>query len=231
MKKLTIIFFALSISVFAQAPNADGILDKVKDKFKTVRDYRAEVNVKIDVDFLKVPEANATILYKQPDKFRIKAKEFALLPKEGLRFSPLEITRARYTSVFIRNESMNGAKTAVIKVLPLDDTSRIILSTLWIDTDNSVIRKIESTTKDGGTFTVEMNYNRNLTSYPLPSSQKFIFDINSGRIPKNPMMSRNKDNSNKQADKNKTTRGTIYLTYKSYKVNQGIADKEFQEKK
>jgi hypothetical protein len=58
-------------------------------EFEKIDDYQVDVRIKVDVDFLKMPEREATIYYKKPDKFHIDSENFAMLPKSGLNFSPL----------------------------------------------------------------------------------------------------------------------------------------------
>ena len=83
---LIILFVTLG---FSQQKNPETILDDVKKEFEKIEDYQVDVKIKVDVEFLKMPEREATIFYKKPDKFHIDSENFALLPKSGLNSSPL----------------------------------------------------------------------------------------------------------------------------------------------
>ena len=43
-----------AISAFSAGPDAELILQKVKDKFEQVEDYKASVSIQVDVDFVKI---------------------------------------------------------------------------------------------------------------------------------------------------------------------------------
>ena len=91
MKILSIILFVLVGFTNAQVKDAEQILNEVKDKFNKIKDYEVDVSIFVDVDFLKVPESNAKIYFKQPDLVKLDSEGFALLPKEGVNFSPIKL--------------------------------------------------------------------------------------------------------------------------------------------
>jgi outer membrane lipoprotein-sorting protein len=93
-----IISFEATISL-AQKKDPDKILEDVKKAFNTVKDYVVDIEIKVDVNFLKVPNSKAKIYYKQPDKIHLESESFALLPKEGLDFSPFGLLKEKYTAI------------------------------------------------------------------------------------------------------------------------------------
>lgn len=228
----SVILLVLSISVYGQTTSPEAILEKVKSKFAEVKDYQVGVSINVDVDFLKVPVTQATIFFKQPDKIKFKAEGFALLPKEGLNFSPLTILRGDYTSIYEKEDILYGNKVFIIKVIPLGGSSEIILSTLWIDKKDYIIRKVESTTKMSGTFTIDLSYEQPFNKYALPSSLVFAFDISRIDIPKGISGAMNEEEEPKKGKKKaKITHGTVTITYSNYIINKGIADSIFDEDK
>lgn len=231
MKKIILLFF-IPVICFAQNKKSDEILDSVKENFNSVKDYEVNVHIKVDVNFLKVPEAQAKIFYKQPDKIKLKSEGFAMLPKEGLNFSPTNFLTGDYTSIFDKEEIVEGNPCYLVKVIPLGDKSNLILTSLWIDKNNYIIRRIESTTKTNGTFSIDLKYNNNF-NYPLPSSMIFTFNVQKMELPKgitgdmDEMNQSEKDENNKS----KTTSGKVYVTYSDYKVNINLPDSIFAEDK
>jgi outer membrane lipoprotein-sorting protein len=231
MKKL-LLFFFIPLICFAQSNKSEEILDKVKENFNKVKDYEVDVQIKVDVNFLKVPESNAKIYFKQPDKIRLKSSGFAMLPKEGLNFSPLNFLTGDYTSFFDKEGTVDGYSCYLIKIIPLGDKSDLILTNLWIDKNNFVIRQIESTTKSNGTFTINLKYSDEL-NYPLPSSMVFAFNVRKMELPES--LGGNMDDTN-QSDKEKKNRngattGKVYVTYSNYKVNSNLPDSVFADEK
>lgn len=226
-----LIFFILLefCFVFGQTKNPDQILKEVKNKFEKVNDYVVNVDIKVDVSFLKIPETRAKIYFKQPDKVRVFSENFALLPKEGLNFSPLSFLKNKYTAVFGEDTLLNGHKVSLIKIIPLDERSNIILTTLWVDQQKDVIRKAESVTKFSGTFTLEFSYKNSPDSYALPSEMTFSFNTENQSIPQ--MFPGDETDSqsqeNKQKRKKKLSEGKVYISYFNYIVNRGIPDSVF----
>jgi hypothetical protein len=228
MLKILSIFLIGFISLTAQKKDPDLILKNVKEKFNKVQDYIVDVNIKVDVDFLKVPETQAKIYYKQSNKVHVESESFALLPKEGLDFSPLGLLKDEYTAIYEREEEIDGIITSVIKVIPLGESADIILSTLWVDEANDVIRKIESTTKLNGTFSIEFKYN-SIGEYALPSALIFSFNVDKMNIPKG--MSGDFNQEVKRDEKKGPTTGRVFINYSNYKINTGLTDKFFEDKK
>jgi outer membrane lipoprotein-sorting protein len=231
MKKIIFLLLIPTIC-FTQNKDSDKILDLVKENFNRVKDYEVNVHIKVDVNFLKVPEAVATIYYKQPDKIKLKSEGFAMLPKQGLNFSPVSFLTGDYTSIFDKEENVDGKPCYLIKVIPLGDKSDLILTSLWIDKERYIIRKIESTTKSSGTFTINLNYNNNL-KYPLPSSMEFEFNVQKIELPKE--LTGDIDGMNQTEKGNhkrrRITSGKVYVTYSDYKVNINLPDSLFEENK
>ena len=226
---MKILLILLTIGLGISNPpkkDPDQILDQVKKTFNQVQDYIVDVNIKVDVDFIKMPETKATIYFKQPDKVHLESENFAMLPREGLDFSPMGFLKTKYTAIYEKEDTVDGNKTDVIKVIPLEDESNVVLTTLWIDELRHIIRKVQSTLKVGGTFSIELKYDNSM-NYPLPSSMIFTFNIERLNLPKGMGGQLNEDRSKEK----KRAPGKVYVTYSNYKVNKGIPDSVFEEKK
>ncbi len=226
MKKIIIILLLTISPLFSQGANPDAMIQKVKDNFSKVKDYVVDAHIKVNVDFLKVPETNAKIYFKQPDKVKLTSPQFALVPKEGLNFSPMSFFKNKYSAVFVKNESLWGFNTALIKLVPLEESEDIILTSLWIDSNYFIIRKAEVTTKSKGTYGLQLNYDVGKTKFYVPVSMIFLFDVKKDDFP-------NKfgNSSDNKAPKKKNFKGTAEIKYSNYIINKGISDKIFKEEK
>ncbi len=227
MKKLLIVFLVISTAAFSQNVNPDVLIQKVRDNFGKVKDYEVDAHIKISVDFLKVPETDAKIYFKQPDKVKLSSSQFAMIPSEGLNFSPLSFFKNKYSAVFIKNENLWGFNTAVIKIVPLEESQDVILTTLWIDVTYNIIRKAEITTKTKGTYGLQLNYDVGKTKFSVPVSMIFMFDVKPDNFPKK--FGNNTDAE--KAKKKKSVKGTAEIMYSNYKINKGIPDSIFNEEK
>src|SRR3989339_1169415 len=182
MKKIFLILFIIAAAfVSAQTKDPNKILNAVRQKFNQVKDYQVDVSVKLDMSFIKVPEMHVKVFFKQPDKIKIQSEGFAMVPKQGLNFSPAQLLKGDFSTIYVRSETVDNHKIDVVKVIPNSDSSNVILSTLWIDAAESLIRKAETTTKKGGTTKIELNYDD--TKYGLPSQVKLSFNLGEMQVP------------------------------------------------
>ena len=229
--KIILLVISVLSSSYSQTNDPDFILKKVLETFNKVQDYEVNVNIKVDVDFLKVPETEAKIYFKQPDKVHFESATFALLPREGFDFSPSTLLKKKYTAFYERVDTIDDFRTAVVKVIPLGETDDVILSTLWVDQAKNVIRKVESTTKTKGTFAIELKYDQANFKYPLPSLMIFSFNIDKTNIPMGFSGDMSPESKERKKDNKPTTAGKVYVSYSNYKVNIGIPDEIFEPKK
>ena len=228
MKKIfgILFFFGCTIS-FSYAQNVNTILQKVKDKLNLVNDYEASGEMKTKVIFLKVPVANIKIYYKKPDKLKIKnEKGISFIPKGAVSININNVlTNNTFTALDAGIAKIGNANVRVIKLLPQDDNNDVVLSTLYID-DNFLILKAKTTTKDNGTYELEMNYGK-YAAYGLPDKVIFTFNTKDYKIPKGVTFDYS-DDKKKTPDKTQARKGTIQITYRSYIINKGLSEAVFK---
>lgn len=226
INKLILTLLLFTASSIAQKPDPEVILENVKKEFEKIDDYQVDVRIKVDVEFLKMPERQAKIYYKKPDKLQIESDNFAMLPKSGLNFSPLGFLSYKYTAFYEKEDTINGKLVSVVKVIPIEANADVILSTFWIDTERNLILKIESSRKPQGTFTIYLDYLKTTGNFWLPSDMVFTFSLEPGMLPGR--IAEELYKGNKQDDEAK--KGSVYLFYSDYKVNQGLPDSLFEQK-
>ncbi|MEO5782491.1 MAG: hypothetical protein ABIQ07_04420 [Ginsengibacter sp.] len=228
MKKIFVFLFLFGFIVscsYAQDVNA--ILQKVKDKLNLVNDYEASGEMKTKVVFLKVPVANVKIYYKKPDKLKIKnEKGISFIPKGTVSININNVlTNNTFTALDAGVAKLGNTNVRVIKLLPEDDNNDVVLSTLYID-DNFLILKAKTTTKDNGTYELEMSYGK-YAAYGLPDKVIFTFNTKDYKIPKGVTFDYSEDKK-KAPDKTQTRKGTIQITYRSYLINKGLSEAIFK---
>ena len=158
---------------------------------------------------------------------KMESDGFALLPRQSFSFSPAMLLRENHTAVFAKEDTVDGKDVYLIKILPMSDSTEIILSNLWIDKKEYIVRKIETSTKKAGTITINLFYDDQI-GYALPSQMKVSFKIEGVDIPSE--MNQDTDD-NKRLWKNAKMSGSVTIEYENYKVNQGIDDEFFNEEK
>lgn len=226
---VTSIIFLFSIS-YATAQDAMALVEKVKTKIETVKDYEAAGTMKTNVPFLKVPMADVTIYFKNPDKLKIKnEKGISLVPKGAVSMSLSNLMTARkFSAIPAGDEKVDGIAVKVVKLLPMDDNSDIVLSTLYIDVARLLILKARTTTRENGTYELTMQYGK-YAQYALPDKAVFSFNTKEYKLPKGVTFDYDDGSDKKKtADAVKSNKGALEITYNKYIINKGVADAIFK---
>jgi hypothetical protein len=218
---LATVFF-LSVST-TTAQTAEELLSKVKAKMDKVNDYIATGKMKTDVVFIKAPIANIKSYFKKPDRFAVKRDGgISLLPKGGVsvNVSSLLLTDD-YTAIDAGQTTIANVPLRIIKLLPLSETSDVVLTTLYIDPKNFLIRKASTTTKDNGTFDMEMQFGK-YADWGLPDKVIFSFNTKDYKLPKG--ITLEYDDGTKKPELPKNKKGRVEIVYSSYIINKGVTD-------
>ena len=229
MKRI-LAFVLIAGSLFAQNPNPDKLIKEVKDKFSRVKDYSADANIKLDIPFFKMPDRNVKIYFKQPDKTHIESKEFTVLPKMGLNLNPIDAIAGDFAAVYLRQDIVDGKKIEVINLTPKSDTAKVRYVKLWIDSQEKLIRRFEISFINSSNAKADLFYGSQIKT-GLPDKIVFQMDFGNVRLPggMNPLQRRKEDK--KETKENKENSGTVTVTYSNYRINGGIDDKIFADKK
>ena len=225
------LFFCFSLLIlprFAFAQEEAALVKKVKAKLDKVNDYTAEGKMKIDVSFIDAPDSKVVIYYKKPNKFKVKKNGgISILPKGGVSVNMgTLLANNNYDIVPGKDVQLNGASVKVVKLLPQDENSDVVLTTLYIEEKNLVIRKATVTSRESGTYEIELSYSKYI-DWGLPDKVIFSFNTRDYKLPKGITFEYEKGDSKKQeALKNK--KGKVEISYSGYSINKGIDDKVFQ---
>lgn len=221
---------ALCFVTALHAQDASALIQKVKAKIETVRDYEAKGTMKTNVSFLKVPQSDVTVYFRYPDKLKIKnEKGISLVPKGAVSISLGNLmNNKQFTAIPSGTEKVDGIDVTVVKLLPKDENGEIVLSTLYIDEARSLVMKARTTTRDNGTYELVMNYGK-YASYALPDRAIFTFNTKEYKLPKGVTFDYD-DGSKKTKDANApaTNKGRLEIDYSNYSINKGLKDAVFQ---
>ncbi len=228
MKKIIFIFLlGMGFNVAAQDINV--LVTNAKKKFETVNDYEARGRMKTNVTFLKVPVATVTIYFKKPNKLKVKSeKGISFVPKGAVSINMSNILSGNdFTIIDGGDDKVNGTYVKVARLLPTDDNSDVVLSTIYIDPIKNVILKARTTTRENGTYELIMTYGKYI-AYGLPDKIIFSFNTKDYKLPKGVTFDFDDGTKIKQSDvKNK--KGRAEIIFNSYIINKGIADAVFSK--
>ena len=229
MKKIVLVLI-IYCPLFVIAQDVTALVQKVKAKLEQVTDYEASGKMKTNVIFLKVPVATVKVYYKKPNRLKIKnEKGISFVPKGAVNINMSNIlSRGKYTVLDAGTDKIGSMIVKVVKLLPEDDNADVVLSTLYIDETNAVIRKAKTTTKDNGTYELEMSYGKYI-AYGLPDKVTFSFNTKDYKMPKGVTFDfEDGTGAKKTDDKTKPKKGKVELDFKNYTINNGVSDAIFQ---
>jgi outer membrane lipoprotein-sorting protein len=219
---LILIGWCLSVSAaVAQTPTE--IINLVKKKFVLVNSYIAEGRMKTNVSFLKVPESEVKIYFEKPDHIKVVNENgISLVPRGAVSISMNNILSTdAYTALDAGTSTIDGIPVRLVKMVPDDEKSPIVLSVLYIDVKRLLILKARTTTRDNGTYELQMQYGR-YANYALPDKMQFVFNTKEYKLPKGVTFDYDDGSTKKKSATPDQTTGSVQITYHNYKVNAAV---------
>jgi outer membrane lipoprotein-sorting protein len=103
----------------------------------------------------------------------------------------------------------------------------VVLSTLYIDASRLLILKAITTTKENGTYELNLYYGK-YAAYALPDKVQFSFNTKNYKLPKGITLDFDENTSPAEMEKLKNKKGKIEIDYSSYIINKGVDDAVFK---
>ena len=110
--------------------------------------------------------------------------------------------------------------------MPLDEKSEIVVTTFYIDEKDLLIRKTTTTTKDNGTYEMELEYGP-YAKWGLPDKVTFVFATKNYKLPKGIAFDYDNGEKPKTGKESENQKGRIEISYSKYDINIGIKDSIF----
>ncbi len=235
MIKKSIIFILLYSTTFLfgqkskQLPTADEVLANAVQAFNGVHDLIVNIDVEVQMERMQIPNMNAIMYFKKPNKLHFVSQGFLFLPKEGIIWNP-SILQERYTSASFVIDTIDGITHYKLLLVAKDESIHLQRLSVWISSNNWTVRKIESSPYEGRTLTLEFFYLLVQNNFWLPekSIATFASTVKSqGGSDFIDMKKQALDNAQLPSMRS----GTLTIIYSGYKVNTGIDDSVFEQKK
>lgn len=228
MKIILLVLSSVIVHLSTLGQDATALVKSLKAKLEKVNDYVAEGRMKTDVAFIKAPAGKVKIFYKKPNKFKLKRDGgISILPKGGVSVNMSSLLSSGQFIAIASGESVvDGTKVKIVKLLPSGDNSDVVLTTLYIDEPKLLIRKASTTTRENGTYEIEMAYGK-YSDYGLPDKMVFAFNTKDYKIPKGVTLEFETGGQSTE-NKLKNKKGKVEITYFNYIINKGVTDAEFR---
>jgi len=236
-----ILFILVSSSLFSYEKKEDYYIKKTNEKFNSIDDYRVDMTIKLEIPAFRMPKKKYKVYYKRPNKIKVKAKGFGILPKTGLFTSPND-NFDNLTNIKLSNykDSKNIHDVIIIGDLIVDslklempnEYSRITFDPIVevkIDTLNWVIKNVTTRLDTLKLFQINNYYKMYDNKYYMPYQSIVKYYVKDKKL----FNWLNKDAGNIIGQDNlpknneSIVEGTITVDYKKYAINKGIKDKIF----
>lgn len=225
MRILSLILVILSLSIFSNET-----IEKVKSNLEKIDSYSAELDIKVDISYVNIPDKKGEIFYKKPNKMKLNIEGLSMVPKVGVGNVIGELLSDK-TNTYIESgeEVIKGKNSSIIKVLPTKQTTEIVLATIWIDKKDFHVVQAEITTKKMGTFFIEFENKLVGNIAWLPVKTTINSQIPKMAIPKTFASAEDKKKAEEKEEDpdSNTTSAVIIVKYSNYKLNQNIPDSKF----
>ena len=210
----TLLFVFISLLGITQEIDIESVLDSTRLQMLQIESYSVDATFKVDIDFVNMPDKTATIHFQAPDKLEVKSKGFLMIPKIGMRPLTKQLNLDKYHTVFLGEELVNGKHCYIVKMIPKDRKSKIVLSTLWINTENYLVTRWEAYTKKTGNIIVDLEYN----GLVLPSEIVFSFEVSGMNIPVK-YFGNEVEIDKDEMKSSEVQRGKVYISFRNYEIN------------
>lgn len=228
MRRVWMLALLVLLHTAASGEDADKLYSTLRSKILAVKDYTADVKMKVDVSYMKIPMLQGKLYFKAPDRMKLERNGgISILPKKNINLTLSNlIPTGQVTVLDAGYASQNGKKLRILKIIPADDQNKIVLSKLWVDEENMLVTRTETTTQNDGTVIMNLEYGK-YTAYALPDKVTVYLDLKDYKIPQGMAMDYN--DSPKPANAGKNQKGTIEIRYLKYEVNTGLSDNIFNK--
>jgi outer membrane lipoprotein-sorting protein len=229
MRILFSLLFVLAFLPASAQDEARSLVSGINRRFRSVQDYKANVDMHFDLPGVKMNDMKGKVYFKQPDRFRIRAKGIFFLPRQNpmQQVSMLMKDTAAYTAVITGTETENGVRCTVLNLIPLRTDGELVLGKFWVDPVNMLVLRTQITTKSNGTIESFSRFEPG-SLHPLPTEVLVRVELNRIKVPKMMSADLNKKSKPKTPSGQKET-GTIRMRFSSYEVNTKLQDAVFAE--
>lgn len=214
---IAVLFLQITAGITAaqSGNNPRELLRDFREHMLQVHDYKAKVNIKVNVDFINIKDRKAVVFFEQPDKFEFSAGGFALLPKKGMEMEYLELLQTDYTAIGAATKVIDSVKTQAVKVIPNNDSLDIALAKMYLNPETKRIHRMQTFTKESGSYTINFSYAEH--PYDLPDQLEIIFDVKNQKLPVS--LTGDMKSIGKKIKESKK-RARVIIDYSEYVVNR-----------
>ncbi len=208
--------------VLGAAPQSKGAmyLENAIHRFDEVKDYVVDVKVHLDLKEVQMPDMEARVYYKAPDKIKIDSKGFFLMPKDVGIINPRKFDPDKFEIAVVDTLSYEGDPAIKLSLVPKNDVTGDRNILLTIDRKNWLIVEISTAPYPGREASAKITY-ENVDGFEMPA--KVLVKLDVGNV-------KGMDQFAHSGRRMNGLNGTVEVYYSNYKINTELPDKIFEKK-
>ena len=232
MKSLSLAFFLTVLTLPAQSQRLSSgteILKNVEKSIEGVRDYVVDLEADICMERVQVPRSKATMYFKKPDKVHFESTGIVLLPREGMSLST-SVLLQRYTATNLGDDTAGNRKVFKLQLAAKDAQERLRQLFVWVEPDNWTVLRIQTVPYEGRVLTLDFVYGLQEGRYWMPVMLKANFGLLNEETPKK-LQEVAPPTPLDEMQQRVPRSGSISIAYANYRINVGLPDEMFEQKK
>ena len=196
-------------------------LEKAIHKFDGINDYVVDVKVHMDMKAVQMPDMEAKVYFKEPDKIKIDSKGLFFMPKDVGVINPRKFDPSKFEIAVIDTLTYDGNPAVQLSLVPKSDESGNKNIFLTIDMRNWLIVQIATAPYPGREASAKIKYGT-FDGFQMPVEVKVHLDVKNlkGEGQMLGPEHRRMDQLN----------GNVVIYYSDYKINTNLPDKIFGKK-
>jgi hypothetical protein len=234
---LIILLFAPATAPAQGTPGPDPwqVFAELMKPYRNLNDYTVKIRAKVSLPTIRVPDFAATLYFKKPDRFHIETKSFAPIPRNSGVFNPFQFDPEKNRITFQRAENLDGARTDLYRVEPLDPKSQVRYYNVWVGGSPGRILQVENLSFRGTKGLVKLSYTtvaQGAERWLLPENVHIHLTFPEGVQSPDPSSLITKDNpfSGGMGRLDEISgEGDIRIAYSNWLVNSGLDESLFKK--
>ncbi len=216
------IFVLTAGALQAQPMTAAKVLQNVKANFDAVKDYSVNLTGAVKMERLKVPQMSVKLYFKQPNKFKTESKGTSFIPRNILDINPSDLLN-KFDASLMGTDTLDGVLHYQIRLVTKPEKKKQVReSFIWVNAVLWTISRLEAFPSEGRKIEVVIESGKVEEKYILPMKITASFDFEM-----NPDSLAERIYSPQRVPR----KGSAELIYSDYKINTGLSDEFFEQKK
>ncbi len=224
----------------ALSPAVSRVLDSLRSQFARVEDYQVQLRVTLDFPRLRMRPKRMTFSFRQPDQISLKARGFAIVPRNGIFMSPDTLLGNLQNVELVSAPAGAGCPCLVIRGEKEMAGDLRLVTEITVDTTRWVVRDIRTRVDGEEVLRVAIDHGESAPGIFLPTETRVKFNIGAALM-------RAGGRHNRGAGRELTgpdlpqagmppdrspeipRAGEAVITFSKYRINTGLPDALFEK--